>query len=392
MRRALEVVAAATAGGVIVLGGAAALGKLDAKTTVVREQAAGSLSEPAAFNQPRHMSINDVYREAAPGVVHITATTRMQTAPDPFFGLPGGVQQQQAVGSGFVIDKSGHIVTNDHVVAGASTVQVSFSDNESMRARIVGEDPATDVAVLRVSAPPRALRPLVLGNSDAVRVGDSVIAIGNPFGLDRSVTAGIVSAVGRSIQAPNQVSTIGHAIQTDAAINHGNSGGPLLNAAGQVIGVNAQIETGGTSNGNVGIGFAIPINTVRQVAAELIKNGKVEHSFLGIEAKAIDPQIAGIFHLPVRNGLMVAKVIPGTGAQHAGIKAGKTLVTVNGESWPAGGDIIVAADGKQTATIEQLRNIIAEKKPGSTVKLELYRGASKLDLNVKLGRQPGTPS
>jgi S1-C subfamily serine protease len=389
-RRAVELVVAALAGGVIVLGGAAALGKLDQNTTVVREQLAAG-SEPAAFTQPKHLSIHDVYEQAAPGVVHITATTKVQQPADPFFGLPGGTQQQEAVGSGFVIDKSGHIVTNDHVVSAASTVQVSFSDNESMKAKIVGEDPATDIAVLQVSAPSRALRPLTLGNSDAVQVGDEVIAIGNPLGYDRSVSAGIVSAVGRSIQAPNQVSTIGHAIQTDAALNHGNSGGPLLNADGQVIGVNAQIAPS-SSGANIGIGFAIPVNTVRDVAAQLIKHGRIEHSFLGIEAKAINPQIARILHLPVQHGLMVARVVPGSGAERAGLKAGRTPVIVTGESWPAGGDIIVEADGHPVATIDRLRDLIGEKKPGASVKLVVYRDAKKLTVKVKLGRQPATPS
>jgi S1-C subfamily serine protease len=387
--RAVELVVAAIAGGAIVLGGAAALGRLDRKTTVVRELAAPS-SEPASFTQPKHVSIHDVYDEAAPGVVHITSTTRVQEPADPFFGTPGGTQSQQAIGSGFVIDKSGHIVTNDHVVAGASRVQVSFSDNESMKAKIVGEDPATDIAVLQVSAPSRALRPLTLGDSDAVEVGDEVIAIGNPLGYDRSVSAGIVSAVGRSIQAPNQVSTIGHAIQTDAALNHGNSGGPLLNAAGKVIGVNAQIAPS-SSGANIGIGFAIPINTVRDVAADLIRHGKVEHSFLGIEAKAITPQIAKILHLPVQHGLMVARVIGGSGAEKAGLVAGRTPVIVAGESWPAGGDIIVRADGHPVATIEQLRNLVSAKKPGESVTLVVYRDTKKLTLQVKLGRQPAAP-
>jgi S1-C subfamily serine protease len=389
IRRAAELFAAALAGGVIVLGGAAAFGKLDRSTTVVRDEAAAA-NEPASFTQPKHLSIHDVYDEAAPGVVHITATTTVQQPADPFFGTPGGTEAQQAVGSGFVIDKSGHIVTNDHVVAGASRVQVSFSDNESMKARIVGEDPATDIAVLQVNAPSRALRPLTLGNSDAVQVGDQVIAIGNPLGYDRSVTAGIVSAVGRSIQAPNQVSTIGHAIQTDAALNHGNSGGPLLNAAGQVIGVNAQIAPS-ASGANIGIGFAIPVNTVRSVAADLIRHGKVEHSFLGIEAKAITPQIAKVLHLPVQHGLMVAKVIGGTGAAKAGLVAGKTPVIVAGESWPAGGDIIVKADGRPVATIEQLRDLVSAKKPGQSVALQIYRETKQLTVQVKLGRQPAVP-
>jgi len=269
-------------------------------------------------------------------------------------------------------------------------VQVSFSDNESMKAKIVGEDPATDIAVLQVSAPSRALRPLTLGDSDSVQVGDEVIAIGNPLGYDRSVSAGIVSAVGRSIQAPNQVSTIGHAIQTDAALNHGNSGGPLLNADGKVIGVNAQIAPS-SSGANIGIGFAIPINTVRDVAADLIRHGKVEHSFLGIEAKAITPQIAKILHLPVQHGLMVARVIGGSGAQQAGLVAGKTPVIVAGESWPAGGDIIVRADGHPVATIERLRDLVSAKKPGDSVRLDVYRDTKKLSLKVKLGRQPASP-
>jgi S1-C subfamily serine protease len=386
-RRAAELIAAALLGGAVVLGGAAAVGKLDGTRTVVREAAGAASPEPASFAPTAHRSIHDVYVEAAPGVVHITATTRTRTPADPFFGIPGATEEQTAIGSGFVIDKSGHIITNDHVVAGATDVRVSFSDNESMKARIVGADPATDVAVLQVKAPSRALRPIPLGDSDQVQVGDEVIAIGNPLGYDRSVTSGIVSAVGRSIQAPNQVSTIGHAIQTDAALNHGNSGGPLLNADGRVIGVNAQIAPS-ASGANIGIGFAIPINTVRQVAAALIKNGKVEHSFLGIEVKAVDPTIARVFHLPVNHGLMVARVISGTGAQRAGLQGGTSSVTVDGETWRAGGDIIVSADGHPVASIDRLRDLIGEKRPGDTVKLGIYRGTKKLTVNVKLGRQP----
>jgi S1-C subfamily serine protease len=386
-RRAVELLVAAIGGGAIVLGGAAALGRLDATDTVVREAAIGASPEPAAFTQGKQLSIHDVYEAAAPGVVHITATTKTQAPVDPFFGIPGGIET--AVGSGFVIDKNGHIVTNDHVVQGATSVRVSFSDNESMKAKVVGIDPATDVAVLQVSAPSRALHPIPLGNSDDVQVGDEVIAIGNPLGYDRSVSSGIVSAVGRSIQAPNQISTIGHAIQTDAALNHGNSGGPLLNADGQVIGVNAQIAS--ASGANIGIGFAIPINTVREVAAELIKHGRVEHSFLGIEVKEIDPTIARIFHLPVQHGLLVAHVVPGSGAEKAGLHAGTTSVTVDGETWRAGGDIVVEADGRNVASIDRLRDLIGEKKPGDSVKLVVYRGAKQLTIDVKLGRQPASP-
>jgi S1-C subfamily serine protease len=379
--RAAVLVAASALGGGLALGGAAALGELG-ETSVVQTVAAPA-AEPVAFQHARALTINDVYRSAAPGVVHITATSQ---SSDVF----GNTQEQQSIGSGFVIDKAGHIVTNYHVVEGAKTVQVSFSNHESMRAKVVGSDPATDIAVLQVSAPSRALRPLTLGDSSTVEVGDQVIAIGNPLGYDRSVTSGIVSAVQRSIAAPNQVSTIGHVIQTDAALNHGNSGGPLLDADGDVIGVNAQIAPS-DANANIGIGFAIPINTVKSVTSTLIDHGKVQHAFLGIEAKAIDSQIAQIFHLPVDRGLLLARVIKGTGAARAGLKAGATEVVVEGESWPAGGDVVVKADGRPLTTVDDLRNVIADKKPGSSLKLELFRGVKEMTVSVKLGRQPASP-
>ena len=387
--RAAGLVAAALLGGGVALGGAAALGKLGQKTTVIREQAAPMSSAPAAFQStgPRE-SINEIYRASAPGVVHIETTTRVQQPPDPFFGNPfGTTQTQRALGSGFVIDKAGHIVTNYHVVRGSNAIQVSFSNNERFGARLVGVDPSTDIAVLKVAVKARALKPLALGDSDTVRVGDQVIAIGNPFGLDRSVTAGIVSAVQRRISAPNNLS-ISHVIQTDAALNHGNSGGPLLDAQGDVIGVNAQIETGGVSDGNVGIGFAIPINTVKNVVAQLIKRGRVEHPFLGIEGKTLAPQIAQLFHLPVKSGVLVASVRQGTSAAHAGLKPATNQVTVEGESWPAGGDVIVAVDGRPVPTVERLIDLIGTKKPGDKIQLEIVRGTSRRTLSVTLGRQP----
>ena len=387
LRRAAGVVTAALLGGGIALGGAAALGRLGDKTTVIREESFTRPATEASFQQGTRKSINAIYRASAPGVVHIDTASKVQQAADPFFGNSfGGTQTQRALGSGFVIDKAGHIVTNYHVVRGATSIEVSFSNNERFKATVVGVDPSTDIAVLKVDVKSRALRSLPLGNSDDVRVGDQVIAIGNPFGLDRSVTAGIVSAVQRRIEAPNQLS-IAHVIQTDASLNHGNSGGPLLNAQGQVIGVNAQIETGGQSQGNVGIGFAIPINTVRDVVAELIKNGKVEHAFLGIEGKTLEPSIARLFHLPATSGVLVAVVRPGSGAAKAGLKAATNQVTVEGESWPAGGDLIVKADGRPVGSIERLIDIISAKKPGDHVNLEVIRDAKRMNINVKLGRQ-----
>jgi S1-C subfamily serine protease len=386
-RRAVGLIAAALLGGGVALAGAAALGRLGEKTTVIREEVAPASVAPAAFQTGQRDSINSIYRASAPGVVHIETTTRV-AQQDPFFGNPfGTAQTQRALGSGFVIDKAGHIVTNFHVIRGATSIQVSFSNNERFKAKLVGVDPSTDIAVLKVGVKASALKALPLGNSDGVRVGDQVIAIGNPFGLDRSVTAGIVSAVQRRIEAPNQLS-ISHVIQTDAALNHGNSGGPLLNAQGQVIGVNAQIETGGVSQGNVGIGFAIPINTVKDVVADLIKNGAVDHAFLGIEGKTLTPSIARLFHLPVSSGVLVATVRKGTGAADAGLKAATNEVTVEGESWPAGGDVIVKVEDQPVSSVDRLIDLIASRQPGDKVRLEVVRGSSHHTLTVKLGRQP----
>jgi S1-C subfamily serine protease len=394
--RAAGLLVAAVGGGAIALGGAAALGKLGEKTTTVREVEPSSAPAAATFQTApgRALTINEIFKRSAPGVVQVTSTSVVESAPyDPFtnpFAVPQR-QETRSLGSGFVVDKAGHIVTNYHVVEGAREVEVSFSNNESMKARIVGFDASTDIAVLKVNARSRALTPLPLGDSDSVRVGDSVVAIGNPFGLDRTVTAGIVSALQRQIESPNRYS-IDHVIQTDAPINHGNSGGPLLNVRGEVIGVNSQVATGDSgAQGNVGIGFAIPINTVKSVAAQLIRHGRVEHAFIGITARAIDPMLARLFRLPVSRGLLVEAVQPGSGAADAGIKGGSTQVTVAGESYVLGGDVIVRADGVRVSSLARLRQLVAAKKPGETMKLEVYRGSKKLTRTVKLGRQPASP-
>jgi len=323
----------------------------------------------------------------------VTATQVVSSpSVDPFFGFAFPTQQKsQALGSGFVIDKSGHIVTNYHVVEHSKSVDVSFSNNESMKAKIVGSDPSTDIAVLQVDAHSRALTPLALGNSDAVRVGDSVVAIGNPFGYDRTVTAGIVSALQRVIQAPNSYS-IDHVIQTDAALNKGNSGGPLLDARGNVIGVNSQIAAGDSgSGGNVGIGFAVPINMVKTVAAQIIKTGHAEHPYLGISAQAVTGTAAKLFHLPAAHGLLVARVQPGSGAAKAGLRAGTGNATLAGESYPLGGDLITKIDSTQLYSLDQLRDVIDDHQPGDTVRLETFRGDQQRVVTVKLGRQPASP-
>lgn len=387
-------VGAGAAGAAVAVGIVAAAGGLGGAATTVREVIDQAQPEAASFaREGRPLTVHEIYERAAPGVVQVTATTTVTTQPNPFldpFGFGGPtVQTQQALGSGFVIDKAGHVVTNFHVVQGARRVEVSFSDNERLPARIIGRDPSTDLAVLQVKARSRALTPLSLGNSDFVKVGDSVVAIGNPLGEDRSITAGIVSALQRRIDAPNGA-PIDHVIQTDAALNHGNSGGPLLNPRGQVIGVNSQIQTNG-GDGNIGIGFAIPINTVKNVAAQLIAKGAVEHPFVGIEAHAISPRVATLFRLPVKRGLLVASVCSGGGAAKAGVRGATQQVTLAGNTWPLGGDIIVRVDGIRVASGNELRAIVAAKKPGDSVELQIYRGNSLMNVNVKLGRQPFPP-
>ena len=373
------------------------------KTTEIRDIPVPETTNVSnTFAPPRNgeLTIGQIYRDVAPGVVQITATSKVVTPADPFFNPFGPtVQTQKALGSGFVIDKAGHVVTNYHVIEGATSVQVSFSNNESYKAQIVGSDATTDLAVLRVNAGARALTPLTLGDSDGVQVGDQVVAIGNPFGLTRSVTAGIVSALQRQIISPNQY-TIDHVIQTDAAINHGNSGGPLISTQGQVIGVNAQIDTASTSEqNNAGIGFAIPSNTVKTVVAQLLgPQHRAEHPFLGIEPQTITPVLAQILHLPTATGMLVAKVDPGSGAAKAGIKGGTTQVTVSGESYTLGGDIISKVDGVPVGSLARLRDLVAAKKPGDTMALTIFRSPNgstawkQVTVRVELGRQPSSPS
>ncbi len=384
---------AAVAGGAVALAGAAATGFGEATSTVrevIRDSGPGAAGVASDARSDRALTIAEIYRRAAPGVVQVTSTSRVDQAEDPFFpfDLP---QTQRALGSGFVIDKTGLIVTNYHVIRGAESVEVGFSSNDNMKARIVGGDPSTDTALLKVNANARALTPIGLGDSDSIQVGDDVLAIGNPFGLARSATRGIVSAVQRPLQAPNGM-TIDHVIQTDAQINHGNSGGPLLNAQGEVIGVNSAIETGDTgAQGNVGIGFAIPINTVRDVVAQLKEKGRVEHPYLGIHARPIESSIAELFRLPVKRGLLVERVLQGSGAADAGLRGGTTRVVVAGESYILGGDILVKAEGSAVNSTERLRELVAEKKPGDTISVEILRDEDRRTLHIKLGRQPPPP-
>jgi S1-C subfamily serine protease len=390
LNSAAPLLIAAMVGGGVALAGAEVTGLLDDEPETVETVGTPESSAPAAFSETDRLSVGEIYRRSGPGVVQVTTTSTQTVEPDPFlspFGFPEQ-QQQRALGSGFVIGKSGHIVTNYHVVEGADTIEVGFSNRDTVKARIVGTDPSTDLAVLKVDVDARALTPLRLGDSDRIRVGDSVVAIGNPLGLERSVTAGIVSALHRPLMAPDNF-TIDDVIQTDAAINSGNSGGPLIAANGRVIGVNTAIATGNTgAGGNIGIGFAVPINTVRDVTSQLIDQGRVEHAFLGVEARPIDEEIADVFNLPVDEGLLVVRVFKDSGADKAGLRAGTTEVVVAGESYRLGGDIIVEVDGKRAQTTEDLREAVSAKKPGDKVRIEAYRGEEKRNFDVTLGRRP----
>jgi S1-C subfamily serine protease len=385
--RFLALVAAAVIGGAVAIGAASLAGGLESTTTVVTETSAAATSQLGRASSGG-MSVNAIYRRAASGVVRINATTNSTATPGT--GNPWGTPQQSAIGSGFVIDKTGHIVTNYHVVEGADIVTVSFSNRDTVKAEIVGTDPSSDLAVLRVNTSASALTPLSLGNSDQLQVGDPVVAIGNPFGLDRTATSGIVSALQRLITAPNRF-TIDHVIQTDAPINHGNSGGPLLNARGQVIGVNTQIETGDTASGNVGIGFSVPSNTVKDVVAQILRTGHVDHAYLGINGNSITGDVAGTYNLPVKAGVLVETVTNRSGADKAGLHGGQKQVVVAGETFILGGDIIVKFDGRQISSIEQLRDAVAAHKPGDKVKLVIYRSANRTSVTVTLGRQPQSP-
>jgi S1-C subfamily serine protease len=384
-----SLVAAALLGGGAALGLADAAGALDGASTVTVREVAPAESESAAQVKGGALSVNSIYRNASPGVVQITSTTAPRTTVDPFFGFQTEQPAQQALGSGFVIDKAGHIVTNYHVVEGAQQIEVSFSNQDTYKATLVGTDPSTDLAVLRVDVSSRALTPLALADSDDVRVGDPVVAIGNPFGLDRTATAGIVSALQRNVTAPNG-SNIDHVIQTDAPINQGNSGGPLLNARGEVIGVNSQISTP-NGGGNVGIGFAVPSNTVKNVAGQLMKRGKVDRAFLGVFARQLEPEVASLFRLPVDTGLLVERVEKGSPAAKAGIRGGSTSVVISGTDYTLGGDIVVAVAGTRVTNLGQLRDLLATHKPGDKLDVELYRGSDKKTVTVQLGRQSAAP-
>ncbi len=365
--RSLKIAAAGAAAVVLGAGGGVAAYEVASGTateTVVR-QVTVTDSQPAANSSA--LSVSALYDRVHQGVVTIKVTT----------------SQGQALGSGFVIDGDGHIVTNDHVVEGASAISVEFADGSTYDAQLVGADASTDIGVIKVNAPSSELTPLELGDSSAVQVGDEVVAIGSPLGLNETVTSGIVSALHRTITSPNNFS-INDAIQTDAAINHGNSGGPLLDLQGQIIGINSQIES--DSGGNDGIGFAVPSNTVKSVVSQLLATGKVEHAYLGVGIATITDALASQLGLPA--GVEVTQVTSGGPAADAGLKAADATTVVGGQEFPTGGDIITAVNGKPVSTSEELQSVIGAMKPGESASITYSRDGSEHTLQVTLGTRP----
>jgi S1-C subfamily serine protease len=381
-QRPLRSLGAGVLGGLVVLVVGAILlatGAIGGKTKreVVRETLAQPVSQSKDGSGGN--TIADIYRKEGPGVVYIQARGVSGNSP---FGLPQ--QGSVATGSGFVLDNQGYILTNDHVVEGSSDVTVRFSENgDPIKADVKGRDPSSDLAVLKVDPSKAKLDPLPLGDSSKAQVGDAVVAIGNPFGLQRTVTSGIVSAVQRHIEAPNNF-TINGAIQTDAAINPGNSGGPLIDANGRVIGINSQIATGG-GNGSVGIGFAVPINLAKRVIPQLEKGGTVQRAYLGVEMATVTSQIAKALKLPTDHGALIQRVIPGGPAAKAGLRGGHTPTS---QDLNAGGDLIVKVAGKDVRSSDAVAAVIAGEKPGDVVNVQYYRGTHLRSTSVKLGKRP----
>ena len=348
--------------------------------TVIRETPTAQPTAAAAGAPAR--SVREIYKQEGRGVVFIQSQGVTTDSGSPF----GAPQQGTATGSGFVVDNDGTIVTNAHVVQGADSVQVRFDENgEFIDADVKGVDTSTDIAVLKIdpSDVSGELTPIPLGDSSKAQVGDSVIAIGNPFGYSRTVTTGIVSGLQREIQAPNGF-TIPDVIQTDASINPGNSGGPLLDANGRVIGINSQIATGG-GQGSVGIGFSVPINTAKRLLPDLKAGETIERAFLGVQMQDVTKQLAEDLNLASDKGALVVSVTKDSPADKAGLRGGRTQTS---EGIAAGGELIVEVDGKAVNDSSAVANAISQKRPGESAEITFYRGDSKKTVTVELAKRP----
>jgi S1-C subfamily serine protease len=345
----------------------------DATRTVIQQPALGSASSPMA-QRASSLSVREIYKRDAPGVVFVRARS-LQAEPSPF-----DFQQRRenvATGSAFVLDAEGRLLTNAHVVAGATDIRVTFSDDKTVSARVLGKDEDTDLALLSVEPAGLDLRPLELGSSASVQVGDPTVAIGNPFGLDRTLTTGVVSAKQRRITAPSGFS-IENVIQTDAAINPGNSGGPLLDAAGRVIGINSQIATGG-SQGSVGIAFAVPIDTAKAIIPDLRAHHMVSHAYLGV--RGADGGALVALDDGGRAGVRVEEVDPGGPAARAGI-LGADAVT--------GGDVITAVDDEPVRSMSDVDDLVSRHRPGDGCAVTLLRDGKELTVQVQLTERPAS--
>jgi S1-C subfamily serine protease len=373
-------------GGVVAVAGLTLIetGVIDTGDDPSGSLSAAPLTRPASQSEGKGLTVSEIYDRTSSGVAFISAQMT-QTSQGPLDLFPEG-QQSTATGSGFLIDEEGHVLTNAHVVQGASRVDVQFSeDGESQQAEVVGTDPSSDLALLKVDDTQGAT-PLPLGDSSKAEVGDPVVAIGNPFGLDRTVTSGIVSALQRQIQAPNGFS-ISDVIQTDAAINPGNSGGPLLDSTGQVIGVNSQIAS--QSGGNEGVAFAVPISTATDVVSQILEDGSVQRAYLGITGGDITAEVARALELPVDRGVLVEQVYPGGPADSAGIKGATGQATVAGQSYPVGGDIITKLDGEELTGMDEVISAVNEHQAGDELTLTVLSNGNEREVKVKLGERPG---
>ncbi len=315
-----------------------------------------------------------VYRQAAPGVANIVT----RTVEYDFFFNPVPVQ---GAGSGFVIDPRGYILTNYHVVQEAQTIEVALGDQSRYPAKFIGADQRNDVALIKIDPRGRKLTPLTMGDSTTLQVGQHVLAVGNPFGFQSTLTTGVVSALGRTVQT-SQTTFIDEAIQTDAAINQGNSGGPLMNSHGEVIGINTAIFT--PTGATAGIGFAIPVNTAKLIAQDLINTGRVHRAFLGIEVRALWPGLSEALDLPVEEGLLIERATPGGPAERAGLRGGSRVAVAGMRKILIGGDVLVAVDGQKITSQLDLNLYLNRKRPGDVVNVTVYRGRQKMDVRVTL--------
>jgi S1-C subfamily serine protease len=316
-----------------------------------------------------------IYRQAAPAVANIVT----KTVEYDFFFNPVPVE---GAGSGFLIDSDGHILTNFHVVQGAQTIEVTLGDQSRYKAKLIGADTRNDIALIQIDAKGHKLSALPLGDSRNLLVGQRVLAIGNPFGFQSTLTTGVVSSLGRTVQT-SDTTFIDEAIQTDAAINRGNSGGPLLNSHGEVVGINSAIYS--PSGTAVGIGFAIPINTAKRVANDLITKGRVRRATLGVEGRGLWPGLAEALNLSVQQGVLVERVEPGGPASQAGIRGGNKIVLAGLQELRIGGDVVVAVDGKDITSQMELNLLLNRAWPGDKVTVTIVREGKKIDIPVKLG-------